>query len=245
MNLVKKHRVGAFALLICAAVVAAVVSLAGAGTGARATAAPAAKSTSSSAMAQVSWICTSSSHQVQAGTASGFMRWINQECTSEGPGGLLLTADNSAAPLGALICQYAHAQVDRGTASAMDDEQVKLCDQKPVAPESGILSSWNAPPFGPAITISNAWAGTVNGQRETVYAGSEGATPNDGSGANPGQGLVVVLNLPASTSHGFSTSALDGALTITSAHGTTLGLSAADGATYSFDLATSTLTKTG
>ncbi len=199
---------------------------------------------STQAMSQVSRLCTSASQQVQVGTAGGFMQWINNKCNSEGAGSLTASAGNNAAPLGALICQYAAGQVQAGKASPMDKSQAQLCKIKPLPTESGILSQPSAPPSGSGITVTNAWAGTLNGQRELVYAGAQSATLNNGDHGNPQQGVVLVANLGTSTYQTYPSSGLDGALTIASATGTSLSLTAADGSSYTFDVSSNTLTKT-
>lgn len=114
------------------------------GTGIRAQTTP--SGVSSQAITQVSAMCTSASQQVQTRTASGFMQWLNQKCNSGGAGTLAASANNNAAPMGALICRYAATQVEQGGASTMTKEQVKLCNQKPAPGESGMLSQPNSPP---------------------------------------------------------------------------------------------------
>jgi hypothetical protein len=177
------------------------------------------------------------------------MQWISKKCNSEGAGRLAASAVNNsainnAAPLGALICQYAAGQVQAGTASPMDKSQAQLCNMKPLPTESGILSQPSAPPSGSGITVTNAWAGTLNGQRELVYAGAQAATLSNGDHGNPQQGVVLVANLGTSTYQTYPSSGLDGALTIASTTGTSLGLTAADGSSYTFDVSSNTLTKT-
>jgi hypothetical protein len=243
--MVKGWRVGGVVLAGVAVglVSSSAVGLAGAGDRARGPARPAA--VSRAAVAEVSRECTSAARQVRAGTADGFMRWIDHECRTEGARKLAASARDDAAPMGALICRYAKARVRRGTASATDREQARLCNEKAAPAVSGITTQWNPPPDGPAITVTNAWVGTVGGRRETVYAGSQAGTPEVGSPANPQQGEVVVLAPPATRGRAYRSSGLDGALAIDSAGGTTLTLSAANGVPYRFDLATDTLTKAG
>ncbi len=200
---------------------------------------------SAQATSQVSWLCTRAGQQVHAGTASGFMQSISKKCDTEGAVGLAATADNNTAPLGALICQYAAARVQAGTASPMDKSQDHLCNLKPLPPESGILSQPSAPPSGSGITVTNGWAGTLNGQRELVYAGAQSDYLNNGDHGNPRQGVILVVDVDTNTYHTYASSALDGALTIARVTGTAMSLMATDGASYKFDLSSDTLTKAG
>lgn len=243
----RRWRLGVIVLAGSTAGLATIIALGLSGIGARAQTAPA--GVSSAAVAEVSTECTAASHEVQTGTTDGFMRWINQQCNSIGAGGLAATAHNNAAPMGALICQYANAQVQQGTATTLDTTEAKSCDHKSPPPQpGGIRSLANLPPLGPAITMTNVWVGTVNGVQETVYAGSQAQTFKFGgsSPTNPQQGEMVVRDdNQIVRGHAYPSSGLDGALTIQSVNGMTLSLSAADGATYSFDMTTNTLTKTG
>lgn len=92
--------------------------------------------------------------------------------------------------------------------------------------------------------MTNAWAGTVSGERGFVCAGWA-QTSTDGSAGNGQQEAVVAADSAANTTHTYLSSGLDGAPTIEGARGTILTLSATDGRSYSFELLTNTLTKTG
>lgn len=240
---VRKRRAGLITLVASTAVAAALIAFAVVGGGAQAQTAPVGSSSAASATAQVSGACGSASQQVQAGTASGFMQWVNQKCNSEGVGALVRSANNNAAPLGALICQYARGQVEQGADTSLNRTQLSLCNQKPVPEESGIISKPSLP-AGIPITVTNAWVGTVNNEREVVYAGSQRFS-STGAAGNPQQGALYVIDSATGLSHTYLSTGLGGALTIESATGTTLTLSATGGASYSFNAAGNTLTKVG
>lgn len=205
---------------------------------------------------EVSQLCNSASAQVIGGTASGFMQWINQQCTSEGASALAAQAasppagidmsSNAGHPVASLICEYAYDQIQAGTATKYDQTQYTICQMPAATSPTGIVPVEELPP-GITRSISyaatNAWTGEVNGLNVAVYAGAQPATLPDGTSGDSNRGEVLVLSLQTGKVQVYLTSADSGALTIESVSGSTLSLKSAKGATYSFDAASDTLSE--
>jgi hypothetical protein len=219
------------------------------GSGAKAGTSP-----SDTAIARVTWLCQSASSQIQAGTASSFMYWINQRCNTEGATSMAANASvpanssdasaNSNNPIGVLICEYANQQVQQGAATQFDQTQAHLCSIPPTPSQTGIVPL-NQLPDGTGVTPTSEWAGTVNGDNEQIFGGAQAEALPDGQPGNPEQGLVLVVNLSTGRFVSYPSSQIDGPLTIETANGDTLALTASDGATYTFDVTTNVLTRVG
>lgn len=89
-------------------------------------------------------------------------------------------------------------------------------------------------PFsGQQYTINNKWYDNTNGKFTAVYAGYETQDPK--------QGIVAVFEPENNLLHFYKTSALDGGVHIVRANGLVLTLTAVDGAMYTFNVATMSL----
>lgn len=103
----------------------------------------------------------------------------------------------------------------------------------------GILSGddLGTPPVRSSqFKATNEWVGDINGKLTALFAGAETQNAKQG---------VIVFQQPGDdlAPDFYRTSGLDGALTIISVNGSVLTLKAKDGATYTFDIATRSLTR--
>lgn len=141
--------------------------------------------------------------------------------------------------------QIATREVPRRSPAPRDRAAVPLQTPPPLPLVTGIIQSGQT--TIKEMNATNQWVGVIGNERVRVYAGA----PRPGVGRDdPSQGFVVVETSSADgytpTKHGgvYKTSHLDGALRIVSAHGNVLALRSSDGRTFTFDVASRTLTDT-
>jgi hypothetical protein len=201
---------------------------------------------SNAGVASLQRLCDGSASAVGAGNATGFETYANQQCRSKGVDGLAAEL-NSPVAVGVLSCNYVKMLTANGSATLSQQAVAASCGAPAVPQVTGIQPAGIDTPAILNIHATNLWFGTVGGNPTTVYAGTDAstATPTQAGpiGASEVSVLVSPLGEPSAITVDTSPTA-DGALTIQSAAGDVLRLTAADGAVYTFDIARQALSKT-
>jgi hypothetical protein len=143
--------------------------------------------------------------------------------------------------------EEANLQAARNGPPGSKDPNYRPLPSTPVPVPTGILDNFSLPSgWGSVYRIKSVWQQFVNGDRVTVYAGSIADDPVRGRWDTSEQGVINVMVFPSGadaspTSAAYLSPTRSGALVITSAQGTVLTLTTADGsATFTFDVSTRT-----
>ncbi len=196
-----------------------------------------------SPIAQVDWLCRHASAAVVDGQTDPFLTWVHSKCRAEDPATLLRSmvgpGGRPQAPLGDLICMYT-----KGAApgSAHDKSAAALCDVRSPPQPTGIRPAEDADPPGQfSFAPTNVWSGYIGGQYTVVFAGGQTPWLFSGGGGDTNKSEILITEGVGAPQHipaVYATGTDDGPLSIMSARGDVIQLSATDGATFAFDLDT-------
>ena len=215
-------------------------------------------------------LCSMATQETASGNPTGFMSWVEGQCKTTGPAGIVSKLQSSGAlgeraaatpsanggsgpspgdrEVGALMCSYAEMRATSPGASATTRSEAALCKAKPSSQPQptralGIQPVVNQIPFAYNDHANNMWNGTVGGKQVELYAGSQPSPLSNGAAGNPTLGVVTLVT-PTHGYRSFNATRPDGPLTVTAEANGVVTLTASDGATYQFGLSDDQLTRT-